>query len=459
MSDVLRRLPVGSPGAVPAQISFAPLDRGDANVTRVPELLPAVISLGEHRPVDARTLTLDDLAVGCDRSRLYLVSLSQGCLLEPVLPHALDLRHRTPPLARFLVEIGRAQSAVVTAFPWGAAATLPYLPRVRHGRAVLSPARWLLGRSDLPDRRAPEVTMTTTYDPFHPKYFDEADLREEMTRVYDLCHGCRLCFKFCTAFPTLFDAVDQHDDQDAAKLTKAEQDQVVDECFNCKLCYVNCPYIPGQHEWELDFPRLMLRAQQVRHRNERLGGRDPVGEADPVRLVSVDDLAGHDQLLGVAEPDHRGQPRATAHVRQQPDPHLHDPGHGVLGHRAEVARQGQLECPAERRAVDLADGRLRHLLEQVPPGEDRPAVVAQPGRVLRQVAQVVQVHPRREHRPLAAQHHHAHLVVGGSRLDPGAQLADQLAAQRVALVGPVEDQVAHAAAVLCEQERHIGCPP
>jgi len=108
--------------------------------------------------------------------------------------------------------------------------------------------------------------VTTTYDPFHPKYFDEADLRQEMTRVYDLCHGCRLCFKFCTAFPTLFEAIDQHDDQDAAKLTTAEQDQVVDECFNCKLCYVNCPYVPGQHEWELDFPRLMMRSEQVLHR-------------------------------------------------------------------------------------------------------------------------------------------------------------------------------------------------
>jgi glycerol-3-phosphate dehydrogenase subunit C len=113
--------------------------------------------------------------------------------------------------------------------------------------------------------------MTTTYDPFHPKYFDEADLRQEMNRVYDLCHGCRLCFKFCTAFPSLFEAIDQHDDQDASKMTEAEQDKVVDECFNCKLCYVNCPYIPGQHEWELDFPRLMLRAEQVVHRNRRRG--------------------------------------------------------------------------------------------------------------------------------------------------------------------------------------------
>ena len=59
--------------------------------------------------------------------------------------------------------------------------------------------------------------MTTTYDPFHPRYFDEADLREEMTRIYDICHGCRLCFKYCTAFPSLFDFIDRHDDQDAAR--------------------------------------------------------------------------------------------------------------------------------------------------------------------------------------------------------------------------------------------------
>jgi glycerol-3-phosphate dehydrogenase subunit C len=129
--------------------------------------------------------------------------------------------------------------------------------------------------------------MTTTYDPFHPKYFDEADLRQEMVRVYDLCHGCRLCFKFCSAFPSLFDAVDRHDDQDAAKLTVAEQDRVVDECFNCKLCYVNCPYIPGQHEWALDFPRLMLRAEQVLHRNRKRPLRTRVTDQALGRMDAV----------------------------------------------------------------------------------------------------------------------------------------------------------------------------
>ena len=116
--------------------------------------------------------------------------------------------------------------------------------------------------------------MTTTYDPKDPVYFDEADVRDELTRVYDLCHGCRLCFKFCTSFPTLFEMIDKHDDQDAGRLTPAEQDQVVDECFQCKLCYVNCPYIPELHEWNLDFPRLMLRADAMQHANGIKSFRD-----------------------------------------------------------------------------------------------------------------------------------------------------------------------------------------
>ncbi|RIK03666.1 MAG: hypothetical protein DCC48_16050 [Acidobacteria bacterium] len=133
--------------------------------------------------------------------------------------------------------------------------------------------------------------MTTTYDPFHPNYFDEGDLRQELTRVYDLCHGCRLCFKFCSAFPTLFDLIDEHEDQDASKLTVAEQDQVIDLCFQCKLCYLNCPYTPPQHEWAIDFPRLMMRADQVLFRNRRRGLKQrlsdkALGDTDRVGKVS-----------------------------------------------------------------------------------------------------------------------------------------------------------------------------
>jgi glycerol-3-phosphate dehydrogenase subunit C len=106
--------------------------------------------------------------------------------------------------------------------------------------------------------------LTTTYDPDHPAYFDDTDLRGELTRVYDLCHGCRLCLSLCPAFPTMFDLIDAKDGE-VASLAPQEQDQVVDECYQCKLCYVKCPYIPP-HEWQLDFPRLMLRAEAVKNR-------------------------------------------------------------------------------------------------------------------------------------------------------------------------------------------------
>ena len=128
--------------------------------------------------------------------------------------------------------------------------------------------------------------MTTTYDPHDPGYFEEPDLREELTRVYDLCHGCRLCFKFCPAFPGLFEMVDAYDGE-VGELTDAQQDRVVDECYQCKLCYVNCPYTPP-HEWQLDFPRLMLRAQAVRHKKHRLTPADQfLGRTDLVGRLST----------------------------------------------------------------------------------------------------------------------------------------------------------------------------
>jgi len=126
--------------------------------------------------------------------------------------------------------------------------------------------------------------MTVTYDPKHPKYFDETDMREELLRVYDLCHGCRLCWNLCPSFPTLFDHADKYDG-DVFQMTVPEQDQVVDECFQCKICYVKCPYIPP-HEWLLDFPRLMLRAAAVRKKRT------------PVKVRLTDNALGRTDLVG-----------------------------------------------------------------------------------------------------------------------------------------------------------------
>jgi glycerol-3-phosphate dehydrogenase subunit C len=150
-----------------------------------------------------------------------------------------------------------------------------------------------------------------------PRFWDEGDLRREVDRIFDICHSCRLCFKFCGSFPALFESIDGRTDRmrrahleahpeisvqaeerrrEAAgreepeeesgveigvtygdelpeiaatsrDLTDREIDRVVDLCFQCKLCYPNCPYTPP-HEFALDFPRLLLRWKAHRTRRE-----------------------------------------------------------------------------------------------------------------------------------------------------------------------------------------------
>lgn len=109
----------------------------------------------EHRAPDAAVLTPADLAVACDGRRMYLAAPSRGVRVEAVGMNALNLAEHTPPMARLITEVSRAQNAQVTRFDWGAAAAMPFLPRLRYGRIVLVAARWRLEADDLPDRHRP----------------------------------------------------------------------------------------------------------------------------------------------------------------------------------------------------------------------------------------------------------------------------------------------------------------
>jgi Fe-S oxidoreductase len=121
------------------------------------------------------------------------------------------------------------------------------------------------------------------YAPNDPRYWDEQGLAKEVERIFDICHGCRLCFNLCPSFPALFGAVDEHDG-DVRKLTGAETDRVVDLCYQCKLCYVKCPYTADDgHEFDLDFPRLMLRYNAQKARRDGVGLREKL-LGNPVAL-------------------------------------------------------------------------------------------------------------------------------------------------------------------------------
>ena len=112
------------------------------------------------------------------------------------------------------------------------------------------------------------------------------ELNEELERVFDICHGCRRCVSLCDTFPTLFDLVDESETMEVDGVNKSDYDKVVDQCYLCDLCYLTkCPYVPP-HEWNVDFPHLMLRAKaqkfkagKVRFRDRILTSTDALGKA------------------------------------------------------------------------------------------------------------------------------------------------------------------------------------
>ena len=154
-------------------------------------------------------------------------------------------------------------------------------------------------------------TKDAIYDIKDRSYWDKSSLDNELSRVYDICIGCRLCFNLCPSFPSLFNAVDGIGDRkresaefegrigkkelereyldlpegehaseasievefrgEVTDLSQEQKWEIVDLCYQCKLCDPICPYTPGkEHEFELDFPKLMTRAQAIRTKDRGL---------------------------------------------------------------------------------------------------------------------------------------------------------------------------------------------
>ncbi|MFI0108059.1 lantibiotic dehydratase family protein [Streptomyces parvus] len=150
-------LPTVDPEAELAQLSFhagrVPADL----LTRAPQAVPRVVSVGEFRHPAPHILFPRDLSVTVTGGSTRLVESVTGKPLELLAPTAINFlwNNYTPPMARFLGEISRAASPQVTWFDWGAAWALPFTPALTYRRTVLTAARWKIRSRTLPHRTAP----------------------------------------------------------------------------------------------------------------------------------------------------------------------------------------------------------------------------------------------------------------------------------------------------------------
>jgi glycerol-3-phosphate dehydrogenase subunit C len=107
-----------------------------------------------------------------------------------------------------------------------------------------------------------------------PDFHDAEKIDAELRRVFDICHGCRRCFNLCDSFPRLFDLIDQSATGELDAVDSKDFKPVVDACTLCDMCFMTkCPYVPP-HEFNLDFPHLMLRYRAAELRQGKLSAME-----------------------------------------------------------------------------------------------------------------------------------------------------------------------------------------
>jgi Fe-S oxidoreductase len=117
-----------------------------------------------------------------------------------------------------------------------------------------------------------------------PDFYDAQKVTAEVERVFEICHGCRRCVNLCTAFPHLFDLIDEGATGELDGVDKSRLGEVVDRCYLCDTCYMTkCPYVPP-HPWNVDFPHVMLRAKAAKYKRGEVSVRD--------KLLSATDALG-----------------------------------------------------------------------------------------------------------------------------------------------------------------------
>ncbi|MCH2623721.1 MAG: hypothetical protein MKZ66_10820 [Acidimicrobiales bacterium] len=217
-------------------------------------------------------------------------------------------------------------------------------------------------------------TPGLSYDPSDNVYWDPQGLADEIDRTFEICQGCRMCFKYCDSFPLLFSFVDDHHDGDVRGITDDETARVFDACFQCKLCEVQCPYSArDNHDFLLDFPKLVHRYRAQGTRRQGVGRRERL-LGDPDRTARLARASG-----GLADVLNR---RSRAHraflermVGIHPDKEL--PRFARRTFTSWAASEGLVGKPADGEVVLFPTCYVEHNDPEV--GRDTVAVLARNG--------------------------------------------------------------------------------
>ncbi|MCW7944341.1 hypothetical protein AAW14_20540 [Streptomyces hygroscopicus] len=134
---------------LPVRVDHAIRDRRLLNVTGAPDNAAHHLAVGIYTdPASPGTVELADVCVYADTQRFHLVDTASGREISPFAPHMLNSR-LAPNTARFLLEVPLMGTTQLRAWDWEHLSSCPYLPAVRHGRTILSPATWRLRLGDL----------------------------------------------------------------------------------------------------------------------------------------------------------------------------------------------------------------------------------------------------------------------------------------------------------------------
>jgi class I lanthipeptide synthase len=146
--QALRAEEAARPDAVYAEIVHLP-DGRVGNVLLRPVLRDYEIAYLGHSGADEdKRISVSDLMVSVEGDRVVLRSKRLGKEVIPRMTTAHNYSARSLTLYRFLCSHAN-QVSTSAYWHWGSLEDFPFLPRLRHGKIILSRARWIVSAKDL----------------------------------------------------------------------------------------------------------------------------------------------------------------------------------------------------------------------------------------------------------------------------------------------------------------------